>query len=74
MLYAGTAPIDTTVSTLLTQKVTEKSVVEGANPQETDNLVSGSSETLRKASSSFNFVTFAQLIGRRGGALSRALE
>lgn len=58
MPYAGTAPLDTLVSSLLAQRPTEKSKVEGANPQETGAVAPGSSETLRKTSSPRDFTNF----------------
>lgn len=52
----------------------EKSVVEEVDPQETDISLLGSSETLRKTTSPFNFTPFLAASHRRGGDLIFFLE
>ena len=52
----------------------EKSTVEEVDPQETDISVSGSSETLRKTTNSFDFEPFLRATNRRGGDLISNLQ
>jgi hypothetical protein len=72
--YAGTTSLDTLVSSALVCAITEKSNVDEVNPQETDISLSGSSETLRKTASSFNFTPFFDATQRQGGDLVSFLE
>lgn len=74
MLYAGTASLDTIVSYVSLEDQTEKSSVNEANPQETDATLSGSSETLRKTASPFNFKPFLRATPARFGAVASDLE
>lgn len=70
MPYARTASLDTLVSGLVLTSP-EKSSVDEANSQETDVQLSGSSETLRKTPTSFDFsLFFAEIPRRRGQHLS----
>lgn len=73
--YAGITSVDTTVeSWSLLFAAVEKSVVEEVDPQETDISLLGSSETLRKTTSPFNFTPFLAASHRRGGDFIFFLE
>jgi hypothetical protein len=73
--YAGTASLDTLVSSLLLLKRTEKSKVDDANPQETGAPSPGSSETLRKtATAPFNFTPFLSAANFSDKPLASDLE
>jgi hypothetical protein len=72
--YAGITSLDTLVSGAIVCATTEKSNVNEVNPQETDISLSGSSETLRKTASPFNFTPFFDATQRQGGDLVSFLE
>jgi hypothetical protein len=73
--YAGITSIDTTVeSCSLLFVAVEKPVVDEVDPQETDISLSGSSETLRKTISPFNFTPVLAVSHRRGGDFVFFLE
>jgi len=74
LLYAGTASLDTLVSCVPLVAQTEKFKVNEANPQETDATLSGSSETLRRTASPFNFKSFLGVVSARYGVVSSDLE
>ena len=55
---AGSTLLAAAAISIRKEKVLVKFDVDAANPQETDQVSSGSSETLRKTSTPFNFTSF----------------